>query len=603
MPVTVVSYGSAISACEKGLQYRQCLEYLDEMTEMGIKKNVIIFGAAMSCMEKSCRADIGFLLMERMRLEDVAPNVHIYNSAISACARCNLWEKGYELFEEMDRIRVAKDVVTYNAVLDAVSSQVELGRRLFKEGVEKGFYARVSRLGTQWLELDLHFLSLGGGEIALGWWFEECLVPYLVNTSKLEAVQSISIVTGYGKTRSRGARMNDDGMRLRVRAMLKYMDIHETPQPNKGRIHIDKEALIEVVKKNGGRIKFDLEGYNRFKEEETTANKFPEVAQKVRPRFRPARPGQGPPGTFIRDGDPVPPYKSPEEDRRESMMDSSMRRPNDNGYPEYHDSGPSSSRNPRDDRGRERSFDSGRPSGDDRSHGRGPNNYDRNAESWNHEPRNGDEWRGGPRDAPRDAPRDVPRDAPRRDSFNDQEGHGRRGYRGDRPENGMDRRGTANRDFHDNRPRMGNEGDRRNERHQEMYDRRGSTRSWEGRSNDYDQNAREFDRNPRPPMNRNDQPSSYYPEDRRNSFGNRSGSSGFRGAGNETDYESAQYQKQQGPPSRGYDVEPSYTRGEPESPSNGGDKKRSYDDYQKQQPPPSRGYDVQPAYAKRRGSS
>ena len=76
-----------------------------------------------------------------------------------------------------------------------------------------------------------------GGEIALGWWFEECLVPYLINTSKLEAVQSISIVTGYGKTRSRGARMNDDGMRLRVRAMLKFMDIHETPQPNKGRIH------------------------------------------------------------------------------------------------------------------------------------------------------------------------------------------------------------------------------------------------------------------------------------------------------------------------------------------------------------------------------
>ena len=70
-------------------------------------------------------------------------------------------------------------------------------------GVERGFYARVSRLGTQWLELDLHFLSLGGGEIALGWWFEECLVPYLVNTSKLEAVQSISIVTGYGKVRSR----------------------------------------------------------------------------------------------------------------------------------------------------------------------------------------------------------------------------------------------------------------------------------------------------------------------------------------------------------------------------------------------------------------
>jgi len=76
----VVSYGSALSACDKGLQYRQCLEFLDEMTEMGIQKNVIIFGAAMSCMEKCCRADICFQLMERMKLEGVAPNVHIYNS-------------------------------------------------------------------------------------------------------------------------------------------------------------------------------------------------------------------------------------------------------------------------------------------------------------------------------------------------------------------------------------------------------------------------------------------------------------------------------------------------------------------------------------------
>eukprot|EP00429_Kryptoperidinium_foliaceum_P005331 CAMPEP_0176011082 /NCGR_PEP_ID=MMETSP0120_2-20121206/5102_1 /TAXON_ID=160619 /ORGANISM="Kryptoperidinium foliaceum, Strain CCMP 1326" /LENGTH=999 /DNA_ID=CAMNT_0017343937 /DNA_START=176 /DNA_END=3175 /DNA_ORIENTATION=- len=321
MPVTVVSYGSAISACEKGLQYRQTLAYLDEMTEMGIKKNVIIFGAAMSCMEKSCRADIAFQLMDRMKLEGVAPNVHIYNSAISACARCSLWEKGYELFQEMERVGVARDVVTYNAVLDAVSSQIELGRRLFKEGVEKGFYSRVSRLGTQWLELDLHFLSLGGGEIALGWWFEECLVPYLINTSKLEAVQSISIVTGYGKTRTRGSRLNDDGMRLRVRAMLKYMNIIESPQPNKGRIHVNKSELVKEVNRNGGKIIFDIHGYNKFKEEETTANKFPDVPQSVRPRFRPARHGEGPPGTLIREGgapETVPPVSgyAPDRDAR-----------------------------------------------------------------------------------------------------------------------------------------------------------------------------------------------------------------------------------------------------------------------------------------------
>jgi pentatricopeptide repeat protein len=98
-----------------GFQFRQCLEFLDEMTEMGIQKNVIIFGAAMSCMEKCSRADIGFQLMKRMKEEGIVPNVHIYNSAISACARSNLWEKGYELYQEMETVGVKRDVVTYNA--------------------------------------------------------------------------------------------------------------------------------------------------------------------------------------------------------------------------------------------------------------------------------------------------------------------------------------------------------------------------------------------------------------------------------------------------------------------------------------------------------
>lgn len=91
-----------------GFQYRQCLEYLDEMTDMGIAKNVIIFGAAMSCMEKCSRADIGFELLKRMRSDGVQPNVHIYNSLISACSRSGLWEKGYELYEEMGHMNLKR---------------------------------------------------------------------------------------------------------------------------------------------------------------------------------------------------------------------------------------------------------------------------------------------------------------------------------------------------------------------------------------------------------------------------------------------------------------------------------------------------------------
>lgn len=231
------------------------------MTELGIHKNVVIFGAATSCMEKCCRPDISFQLMERMKMEGVTPNVHIYNSVISACARCDLWEKGFELFKEMDAARVQKDVVTYNSVLDAVSSQVELGRSLFKEGIDKGFYSQVSKTGRASCELALHFLSLGGGEIALGWWFEECLQPLFADPAKFESIETITIVTGYGKSRTRGRRFGNDGMKKRVQAMLGFMGIEEAPQENAGRVRVNKNSLREIIKANNGRVILDVGGY------------------------------------------------------------------------------------------------------------------------------------------------------------------------------------------------------------------------------------------------------------------------------------------------------------------------------------------------------
>lgn len=166
-------------------------------------------------------------------------------------------------------------------------------------------------------------------------------MPYLVNTSKLAAVKSIDIVTGYGKTRMRGVRHGDDGMRKRVRAMLSFMNIVEVEQPNKGRIHIDKEALTKEVERNGGKIIFDEEGYGQYKSENTTANHIPNVDQKVRPRYsaehfrdvplgdnaRPSRPRD-----YRREGSHgYQPYDS--RDRR-----GSRRRASDSSY--FGDSGP-----------------------------------------------------------------------------------------------------------------------------------------------------------------------------------------------------------------------------------------------------------------------
>lgn len=174
--------------------------------------------------------------------------------------------------------------LTHSPPIDAVCSQVDLAEKIFHEGVNRGFYAKVSRLGTQWLELDLHFLSLGGGETALRWWFEKCLVPYLGDSKELSSVKSIDIVTGYGKTRARGMRKGDDSMRKRVRAMLSFMNVGEVVQPNLGRIHIDKQALVNEVERNCGRIIFDARGYEEFKSQEGLDEPYSDTPQFVRPR-------------------------------------------------------------------------------------------------------------------------------------------------------------------------------------------------------------------------------------------------------------------------------------------------------------------------------
>jgi hypothetical protein len=199
----------------------------------------------------------------------------------------------------MEKVGAIPDVVTYNALLDSISDNTTLSRQLFVEGIRKGFYARVSRLGKQWLELDLHFLSLGGAEVALRWWFESCLLPYFVNTGNLDEIKSISIVTGFGKTRLRGRRHGDDGIRKRVKAILKFMNVDEIIQENAGRILLDPEKLNLEAQKNGGKIIFDEEGFQRFKASEFVDDGPTKEPQKIRARFRPQNPNSASP-PFVR---------------------------------------------------------------------------------------------------------------------------------------------------------------------------------------------------------------------------------------------------------------------------------------------------------------
>lgn len=85
--------------------------------------------------------------------------------------------------------------------------------------------------------------------------------PVFDDPAKFDAVETFTIVTGYGKSRTRGRRHGNDGMKKRVQAMLGFMGIEETPQENAGRVRVNKDSLRAALRKNNGRIILDVEGY------------------------------------------------------------------------------------------------------------------------------------------------------------------------------------------------------------------------------------------------------------------------------------------------------------------------------------------------------
>ena len=74
-------------------------------------------------------------------------------------------------------------------------------------------------------------------------------------------------------------------MRKRVLAMMRFMNLEEVPQRNPGRVQVNRDQFVEEVRKNGGKIVFDAEGYSEFIQKETQRNIVPMKEQIVRPRI------------------------------------------------------------------------------------------------------------------------------------------------------------------------------------------------------------------------------------------------------------------------------------------------------------------------------
>ena len=70
------------------------------MKEAGIQPNTITYSAAISACEKGNQWKEALALLSKMKQEDIKADTITYNAAISACEKGNQWEEAKNLFNE-----------------------------------------------------------------------------------------------------------------------------------------------------------------------------------------------------------------------------------------------------------------------------------------------------------------------------------------------------------------------------------------------------------------------------------------------------------------------------------------------------------------------
>ncbi|CAM9972289.1 unnamed protein product, partial [Ectocarpus sp. 8 AP-2014] len=122
------AYGSAIHACVVGGQHRRALELLEEMLECRVVPDAAVFTAAMTAVDGWGAT---LRLLEVMKREGVLPDVNTYNAALSVVARSGREDVALALLDRMRIDGYCPDIVSFNTAIDACAS-----REKWQEAVE-----------------------------------------------------------------------------------------------------------------------------------------------------------------------------------------------------------------------------------------------------------------------------------------------------------------------------------------------------------------------------------------------------------------------------------------------------------------------------------
>ncbi|CAJ1353554.1 unnamed protein product, partial [Effrenium voratum] len=113
----IVSYGAAVSACEKGAQWQIALALLQELAAGSLRPNLLVCNAAISACDKGNRWRHAVQLLALMQSTGIQADMITYCAALSACG--SQWLQALRLFEDLRRSRGDANAVSFSEALDA----------------------------------------------------------------------------------------------------------------------------------------------------------------------------------------------------------------------------------------------------------------------------------------------------------------------------------------------------------------------------------------------------------------------------------------------------------------------------------------------------
>ena len=118
-PPNRITFGEAISACERASQWSWAIHFLDQMRSFHVSPNQVACSAAISACEKSSHWQAALLLFSSFARLRVEPDSRSYNPLIAAAN--GMWQLAWHLFSEMPKFLLSPDSFTYTAAINATS--------------------------------------------------------------------------------------------------------------------------------------------------------------------------------------------------------------------------------------------------------------------------------------------------------------------------------------------------------------------------------------------------------------------------------------------------------------------------------------------------